>query len=55
METRSNILLVAIVGALLIAGLLAFSYYLAVGTESFDARYEIRFSRERASASLSRP
>jgi len=45
METRSNILLVAIVGALLIAGLLAFTYYLAVGTGSYDARYEIRFSK----------
>jgi phospholipid/cholesterol/gamma-HCH transport system substrate-binding protein len=45
METRSNILLVAIVGGLLIAGLLAFTYYLGVGTGSYDARYEIRFSK----------
>lgn len=45
METRSNILLVAIVGGLLFATLLAFTYYLAMGTESFGARYEIRFSK----------
>lgn len=45
METRSNILLVAIVGGLLLAGLLAFTYYLGVGTGSYDARYEIRFSK----------
>ena len=44
METRSNILLVAIVGGLLIAGLLAFAYYLAFGSGSYDADYEIRFS-----------
>lgn len=45
METRSNILLVAIVGGLLIAGLLAFIYYLAFGAGSYDANYEIRFSK----------
>lgn len=45
METRSNILLVAIVGGLLIAALLAFIYYLGGGTGSFSARYEIRFSK----------
>lgn len=45
METRSNVLLVAIVGGLLIAGLLAFTYYLGVGTGSYGARYEIRFSK----------
>lgn len=45
METRSNILLVAIVGGLLFAALLAFTYYLAMGTGSFDAHYEIRFSK----------
>ena len=45
METRSNILLVAFVGGLLFAALLAFTYYLAMGTGSFGARYEIRFSK----------
>lgn len=45
METRSNILLVAIVGGLLVAGLLVFIYYLAVGSGSYDAEYEIRFSK----------
>ncbi|HVM23014.1 MAG TPA: MlaD family protein [Sphingomicrobium sp.] len=45
METRSNILLVAMVGGLLIAGLLAFTYYLAFGTGSYDARYDIRFRK----------
>lgn len=45
METRSNVLLVAIVGGLLFAALLAFTYYLAMGTGSFAARYEIRFSK----------
>lgn len=46
METRSNALLVSIVGGLLLLGLLAFIYYLANGVGSFNARYQIRTSKD---------
>lgn len=45
METNANFRLVAIVGGLLLAGLLTFIYYLAVGTGAFDARYQIGFDK----------
>lgn len=44
METHANFRLVAVVVALLLAGLLSFVYYLLMGAGSFDARYEIEFN-----------